>query len=168
MPGSEIIMWFNWGQWNLRRNFLRLWKEIPQLSEAVRNQFSVIPWTWTRKLVAPTIVDTHPITLRGASLPIRLSDFPFTFHFHALEKEMAIHSSVLAWRIPGTGEPGGLPSMGSHRVGHDWSDLAAAAAFQLRWHRDQNAAESLVISLNYWINQHWGPCHFWTCSYVNQ
>ena len=56
------------------------------------------------------------------------SDFTFTFHFHALEKEMATHFSVLAWRIPGTGEPGGLPSMRSHRVGHDWSDLAAAAA----------------------------------------
>ena len=49
----------------------------------------------------------------------RLSKFPFTFHFHALEKEMATHSSVLAWRIPGTREPGGLPSMGSHRVGHN-------------------------------------------------
>ena len=49
----------------------------------------------------------------------RLSDFTFTFHFHALEKEMATHSSVLAWRIPGTGAPGVLPSMGSHRVGHD-------------------------------------------------
>ena len=49
----------------------------------------------------------------------RLSDFTFTFHFPALEKEMATHSSVLAWRISGTGEPGGLPSMGSHRVGHD-------------------------------------------------
>ena len=49
----------------------------------------------------------------------RLSDFPFTFHFHALEKPMATHSSVLVWRIPGTGEPGGLLSMGSHRVGHD-------------------------------------------------
>ena len=49
----------------------------------------------------------------------RLSDFTFTFHFHALEKEMATHSSVLAWRIPGTGEPGGLPSMRSHRVGHN-------------------------------------------------
>ena len=48
-----------------------------------------------------------------------LSDFTFTFHFHGLEKEMANHSSVLAWRIPGTAEPGGLPSMGSHRVGHD-------------------------------------------------
>ena len=57
----------------------------------------------------------------------RLSNFTFTFHFHALEKEMATHSSVLAWRIPGTGQPGGLLSMGSHRVGHDWSDLAAAA-----------------------------------------
>ena len=58
----------------------------------------------------------------------RLSDFAFTFHFHALEKEMATQSSVLAWRIPGTGEPGGLPSTGSHRVRPDLSDLAAAAA----------------------------------------
>ena len=49
----------------------------------------------------------------------RMSNFTFTFHFHALEKEMATHSSVLVWRIPGTGEPGRLPSMGSHRVGHD-------------------------------------------------
>ena len=49
----------------------------------------------------------------------RLSDFPFTFHFHALEKEMAAHSSVLAWRVPGTGEPGGLPSLGSYGVGHN-------------------------------------------------
>ena len=60
----------------------------------------------------------------------RLSDFTFTFHFHALEK--ATHSSVLAWRIPGTWEPGGLPSVGSHRIGHDWSDLAAAAAVLLK------------------------------------
>ena len=58
----------------------------------------------------------------------RVSDFTFNFHFHAFEKEMATHSSILAWRIPGTEEPGGLPSMGSHRVGHDSSDLAAAAA----------------------------------------
>ena len=62
----------------------------------------------------------HPLT--------RLSNFTFTFHFHALEKEMATHSSILAWRIPGMAEPGGLPSMGSQRVRHDWSDLAAAAA----------------------------------------
>ena len=60
-----------------------------------------------------------------------LSDFTFTFHFHALEKEMATHSSVPAWRIPGTGEPGGLLSMGSHRVGHNRSNLAAAAADSL-------------------------------------
>ena len=58
----------------------------------------------------------------------RLSDFTFTFHFHALEKEMATHSSVFAWKIPGTGEAGGLPSTGSHRVGHDWSDLAVEVA----------------------------------------
>ena len=56
----------------------------------------------------------------GSQSRTGLSDLTFTFHFHALEKEMATHSSVLAWRIPGTGEPGGLPwSMGSHRVGHD-------------------------------------------------
>ena len=55
-------------------------------------------------------------------------DFTFTFHFHALEKEMATHSSILAWRIPGTEEPSGLPSMGWHRVGHHWCNLAAAAA----------------------------------------
>ena len=54
-----------------------------------------------------------------AKSPTRLSDFTFIFHFHALEKEMATHSSVLALRIPGMGEPGGLPSLGSHRVGHD-------------------------------------------------
>ena len=69
-------------------------------------------------------VEVHGV----AKSRIRLSDFTFTFHFHALEKAMATHSSVLAWRIPGTGEPGGLLSMGSHRVGHDWSDLATAAA----------------------------------------
>ena len=57
----------------------------------------------------------------------RLSDFTFTFHFPALEKEMATHSSVLAWRIPGTGETGGLLSMGSHRVGHDCSDSSSSS-----------------------------------------
>ena len=56
---------------------------------------------------------------RVAKSQTRLSDFTLTFHFHALEKEMATHSSVLAWRIPGMGQPGGLPSMGLHRVGHD-------------------------------------------------
>ena len=67
----------------------------------------------------------------------RLSDLTFTFHFHALEKEMATHSSVLAWRIPGIGEPGGLLSMRSHRVGHDWSNLAVAANLgYLKWKTD--------------------------------
>ena len=75
-------------------------------------------WTW-RKIC---------FFIRYNVLPWVLSDFTFTFHFHALEKEMATHSSVLAWRIPGMGKPGRLPSMGSHRVGHNWSDLAAAAA----------------------------------------
>ena len=56
---------------------------------------------------------------RAAKSRTRLSDFTFTFHFHALEKEVVTHSSVLAWRIPGTGELDGLPSVGSHRVGHD-------------------------------------------------
>ena len=69
----------------------------------------------------------------------RLSDFTFTFHFHALEKAMATHSSALAWRIPGTGEPGGLPSMGSHRVGHDWSNLAVAVWFRFSdWNASKN------------------------------
>ena len=56
---------------------------------------------------------------RLQSVGLLVSDFTFTFYFHAFKKEMATHSSVLAWRIPGTGEPGGLPSLGSHRVGHD-------------------------------------------------
>ena len=59
----------------------------------------------------------------------RLNDFSFTFHFHALDKEMATHSSVLAWRIPGPGESGGLLSMGSHRVSHDWRDLAVTSVW---------------------------------------
>ena len=74
---------------------------------------------------------------RVAKSPAQLSNFTFTFHSHALEKEMATHSSVLAWRIPGKGEPGVLPSMGSHRVRQNWSDLAAAATSYLsyRWPR---------------------------------
>ena len=85
----------------------------------------------------------------------RLSDFTFTFHFHALEKEMATYSSVLAWRIPGTREPGGLPSLGSHRVGHNWSDLAAAAAAAAK-------INSLTISVCFPIYLPWNDgtrCH---------
>ena len=83
----------------------------------------------------------------------RLSDFTLTFHFYALEKEMATHSSVLAWRVPGTGEPGGLPSVGLHRVGHDWSDLAATAA-RLDQHSIINKCNSHIQKLqnkNYMI-----------------
>ena len=83
----------------------------------------------------------------------RLSDFTFTFHFHALEKEMATHSSVLAWRIPGMGEPGGLLSLGSHRVGHDWSDLAAAAAagFFHLLATVNSAAIKTEVHVSFWI-----------------
>ena len=77
-----------------------------------------------------------------------LSDFTFTFHFHALEKEMATHSSVLARRIPGTGAPGGLPSMGSHRVGHDWSDLAAVAAVYMLPRYSLHSSHLLLAELS--------------------
>ena len=85
----------------------------------------------------------------------RLSAFTFTFHFHALEKEMATRSSVLAWRIPGTGEPGELLSMGSHRVGHDWSDLAAVATYNLRSQKRNDrikpkTEESLIKNIHQW------------------
>ena len=73
---------------------------------------------------------------------IRLSNFTFTFHFHALKKEMATHSSVLAWRIPGMGEPGGLPSVGLHRVGHNWCDLAAAATAAVHICQSQSLSSS--------------------------
>ena len=76
----------------------------------------------------------------------RPSNFTFTFHFSALEKEMATHSSTLAWRIPGTGEPGGLPSMGSHRVRHDRSNLAAAAGMGVRSRPLKQSGVILVIS----------------------
>ena len=88
----------------------------------------------------------------------RLSAFTFTFHYHALEKEMATHSSVLAWRIPGTGEPGGLPSMGSHRVGHDWSDLAAVAVYfypKSLPFQDSQIVPRGLFSLYFFLTQWW-------------
>ena len=84
------------------------------------------------------------------------------FHFPALEKEMATHCSVLAWRIPGMGEPGGLPSMGSHRVGHYWSDLAASAAGYTKF----------LIWLNILLSTLWPksafPMHSQSCKVRNQ
>ena len=82
-----------------RRQWLPTLVLLPGKSHARRSLVGCSPW--------------------GCQSRTRLSGFPFTFHFHALEKEMATHSSVLAWRIPGTGKPGGLLSIGSHRVGHN-------------------------------------------------
>ena len=98
----------------------------------------------------------------------RLSDFTFTFHFHALEKEMATLSSVHAWRIPGTGESGGLPSMGSHRVWHDWSNLGVAARmlFCLNlWFQDISmecywSKHGYVTKLGGFMFQDWKMCTF--------
>ena len=81
-----------------------------------------------------------------------LSNFTFTFHFHALEKEMATHSSVLTWRNPGTGKPSGLPSMGSHTVGHDWSYLAAAAAEYIMWNVGLDEAQAGIKTAGRNIN----------------
>ena len=94
----------------------------------------------------------------------QLSDFTFTFHFHALEKAMATHSSVLAWRIPGTEEPGGLPSLGLHRVRHDWSDLAAVAARYTASHHSFSAScgDRAGITSKAWFFAHLlSDCFFW-------
>ena len=116
-------------KWVIDINIKLIWELLAFLTEKAMTTHSStlawkIPWTekipWTAWLAA-----VHGVTKSRT----RLNDFTFTFSFHALEKEMATHSSVLAWRIPGTEQPGGLPSMGSHRVRHNWSDLAAATAF---------------------------------------
>ena len=92
----------------------------------------------------------------------------FTFHFHAVEKEMATHSSVLAWRIPGTGEPGGLPSMGSHRVGHDWSNLAAAAA-ATPWRKELHSLHGCISLPNStWTQLVPSLCIYWMGCWVNE
>ena len=102
-----------------------------------------------------------------------LSNFTFTFHFHALEKEMATHSSVLAWRIPGMWEPGGLPSMGSHRVGHDWSDLAVAAEAAWGKKKTLQGHKNLIkhVTRKGWVGKWvdvletlWGMRWDWVCS----
>ena len=114
-------------KWFLVFCSLVIWTGVKWINCSIWRKWQPTPVFFPRKsygqrsLVQATV---HGVTKSWT----RLSDFTLTFHFHALEKEMATHSSVLAWRIPGTGEPGGLPSMGSHRVEHDWSDLAVAAA----------------------------------------
>ena len=96
---------------------------ILNTSDGTPLQYSCLENPWTE--------EPGGLQSMGSLSRARLNDFIFTFHFHALEKKMATHSSVLAWRIPGAGKSGGLPSLGSHRVRHDWSDLAAAAAMNI-------------------------------------
>ena len=101
----------------------------------------------------------------------RLSDFTLTFHVPALEKEMATHSSVLACRIPGTGEPGGLPSVGSHRVGHDWSDLVVVVVVYLfssgsSWVRNQTRVS--WISCGFFTNWAIREANLSNCSHYSK
>ena len=108
VPDSVICLWRNLSDTKRLKADLDLHREgsgIPLQHSCLENPMDGGAWG----------AAVHGVTKSWT----RLSDFTFTFHFHALEKEMATHSSVLAWRIPGTGEPGGLPSMGSHRVGYD-------------------------------------------------
>ena len=150
---------------------------VPNHYRSVKSQCI---YCWRSRIICKTAIflgegnGNHSSTLPGESqgwrslvgggpCGLQESDTTEQLHFHALEKEMAIHSSVLAWRIPGTEEPGGLLSMGSHRVGHDWSDLAAAAAaiFLLSCHPIQNhlvprdsfisESSSLVVTALLWI-----------------
>ena len=127
------------------------WTAAPQASLSITNSWSLLRLTSIELMLPSNHLNGTPLQYSCLENPMdggawkaaargvtegrtRLNDFTFTFHFHVLEKEMATHSSVLAWRIPGTGEPGGLPSMGSHRVGHDWSDLAEAALhYKVDW-----------------------------------
>ena len=94
---------------------------LPCSEKALVTHSSTLAWK------IPRMEEPGGLQSMGSLSQTWLSNFTFTFHFHALEKEMATHSSVLAWRIPGTAEPGRLLSVGSHRVGHNWCDLAAAA-----------------------------------------
>ena len=119
-PRSEHTFFFNLSWSN------SLFRDFTTYEERLRSEEQLAFLYFTTSLpFAHSVLTTLP---PSTHLSRTLSDFTFTFHFHALEKEMATHSSVLAWRIPGTGAPGGLPSLWSHRVRHDWSDLAAAAA----------------------------------------
>ena len=126
---------------HLKANNIRIWRRKWQptpvfLPGEFHGRRSLVGYSpWGRKELEYTKSQT------------RLSDFTITFHFHALEKEMATHSSVLAWRIPGTAEPGGLPSMGSQRLRHDWSDLAAAAAAANHW-TEQFKWENCICYVN--------------------
>ena len=122
----------------MKHNTVKGWMEGSQHidSKARTSRFELVPMAPHSSTLAwkiPWIEEPGRLESMGSlrvghDWATSLSLFTFTFHFHELEKEMATHSSVLAWRIPEMGEPGELPSMRSHRVRYDWSDLAAAAA----------------------------------------
>ena len=117
---STIISSTSWGN-RLSHLSFKFWAAIAGEGNGTPLQYSCLENPTDRGVWWAAV---HGVT----RCRMQLSDFTFTFHFHALEKEMATHSSVLVWRIPEMGEPGGLPSVGSHRVRHNWIDLAAAAA----------------------------------------
>ena len=139
--------------WHVESSWSRDWIPVPCISRQMLNHWTtreVLELLWIHVVISSREGSGTPLqyscledcmdggawwaTVHGvAKSRTRRSDFTFTFHFHALEKAMAAHSSVLAWRIPGMGEPGGLPSMGAHRVGHDWSDLAAVISSNKWW-----------------------------------
>ena len=127
----------------LRKDLGTLFFLVIGTLKAMAPHSSTLAWKipWRRSLVGCS-------PWRVTKSRAQQSDFTFTFHFHALEKELATHSSVLAWRIPGMGEPGGLQSMGSHRVRHDWGDLAAAHLI--------SCVHLFVIS---WMVAHHTPVH---------
>ena len=136
----RLLLWLWLESWRVKfievHNIGRVY--LLERRMVVENGWFEARWAWRRKcscLENPRDRGAWWAAVYGVTQSRTwLNDFPFTFRFHALEKEMATHSSVLAWRIPGTGEPGELPSMGSHRVGHDWGDSAAAAApFKTNW-----------------------------------
>ena len=97
---------------------------FPLVKMKILMEKAMAPHSSTLAWKIPWMEEPGRLQSMGSLSQTWLSDFTFTFRFHALEKEMATHSSVLAWRIPGMGEPDGLPSIVSHRVGHDWRDLA--------------------------------------------
>ena len=117
-PEAQAFVWLINDWWMNFKGYLDRWSRegngTPLQYSCLENPMDGGAW-WAA---------VHGVTKSRTQLNI----LTFTLHFHALEKAMATHSSVLAWRIPGTGEPDGLLSTGSHRVGHDWSDIAAAAA----------------------------------------
>ena len=168
--------------WNLSSP-TRDWTHVPCIARGVLNHWttSEVPSTGILIRVANGEGNGTPLQYsclenpmdRGAcwaavhgvtTSRILVSNFTFTFYFHALEKEMATHSSVLAWRIPGTGEPGGPPSMGSHRVGHDWSDLAAAMGVEHTWGVRIPAPSHACVSLVWAGAKSPSLSSLWDCS----